>query len=489
MGDPSFSDSLMDEFGNLRDDIVDILNDMYSGRVHVFDREDLIDQILSEIKDSVENHYDIIKMEHANYLENFAYDEMKRTEDYLRKNGVSVPIKYPPEDEIINLYNTTFAEDDTPTNVQQEWERNEESFLKTINNQITEGIRKGVKVSDIVGKFNGEKEGDLGEVFGRSLQESSNTLINSLKAVKEQSRFSLYKANPDIVAYVEWKSVIGDTTTDDCKARHEKTWTLDGDSIDDDSLPFKVPPTHWGCRSRLVPVIHSAATGTPVPVVGVKTSAAEEAKAHVDGILAQLYAKKPRPTPDQGRFTVDKSLFRDQTNVDKTKREVIFEISAISENLNRKVIFGDPHIEADRRSKEGNQSHLKAELKIKPRNGEYVLSMHTNGDKGFFAGKYAVKSKRRELFFSLEEIKKELIDSGWDEKTPIRFYGCAAGKYKDGPAQQLANFLGVKVYAPTTDVYVDSNGKALLEEKIEDKNGNIKIRKGKWRPFLPSNKI
>lgn len=78
-------------------------------------------------------------------------------------------------------------------------------------------------------------------------------------------------------------------------------------------------------------------------------------------------------------------------------------------------------------------------------------------------------------------------DPSWDG-SPIRLLACRSGVSPSGPARQLADYLGKKVMAPTTDVCIDREGRIALTNNDNlvkaIYNGEIPDE-GEWIVFNP----
>ncbi len=65
-------------------------------------------------------------------------------------------------------------------------------------------------------------------------------------------------------------------------------------------------------------------------------------------------------------------------------------------------------------------------------------------------------------------LEKTLRSNGWNGQQPIRLIACRAGDPalgKRAAAQQLTDFLGVKVLAPTEDIVLFKSGKYVITNK------------------------
>ncbi|MDO5059468.1 MAG: ADP-ribosyltransferase domain-containing protein [Neisseria sp.] len=98
---------------------------------------------------------------------------------------------------------------------------------------------------------------DVADAFKRKAQDLaafSQTWIGSLA---NQLHFAAGKANPWVKG---WRhlSVLDGKTSSVCLNRHGKMWRKNGEPLGHD-LPFKLPPVHINCRSRLVYVFDTDA--------------------------------------------------------------------------------------------------------------------------------------------------------------------------------------------------------------------------------------
>ncbi len=73
---------------------------------------------------------------------------------------------------------------------------------------------------------------------------------------------------------------------------------------------------------------------------------------------------------------------------------------------------------------------------------------------------------------------------GYKEGRPIRILACNAGARGKGFAQNLANKLGVTVYAPNNYLWANSNGNHFIAAK-NSKGGPDKSKMGKFVKFTP----
>lgn len=77
----------------------------------------------------------------------------------------------------------------------------------------------------------------------------------SYQTVMSEARQDAYKANDDVIKGTELSAVLDSRTTLICRGYDGKTWDLNNKPIPPNTLPFRQPPLHWGCRSVLIPVM------------------------------------------------------------------------------------------------------------------------------------------------------------------------------------------------------------------------------------------
>jgi SPP1 gp7 family putative phage head morphogenesis protein len=77
----------------------------------------------------------------------------------------------------------------------------------------------------------------------------------SYQTVMSEARQDAYRANDDVIKGTELCAVLDQRTTLICRGYDGKTWDLNGKPIPPNTLPQRIPPLHWGCRSVLVPVM------------------------------------------------------------------------------------------------------------------------------------------------------------------------------------------------------------------------------------------
>ena len=92
----------------------------------------------------------------------------------------------------------------------------------------------------------------------------------------------------------------------------------------------------------------------------------------------------------------------------------------------------------------------------------------------------------------MEDLAKRILDDNVDRK-PVKLYVCLSGfAGENSPAQELADALGLPVYAPTHLLFTHSNGGLYLYEGIFDQDGRYVFpyepdltQPGEWIWFYP----
>lgn len=90
----------------------------------------------------------------------------------------------------------------------------------------------------------------------RKARRNAEALVRtSYQTVMSEARQDAYRANDDVIKGTELSAVLDSRTTLICRGYDGKTWDLNNKPIPPNTLPFRQPPLHWGCRSVLIPVM------------------------------------------------------------------------------------------------------------------------------------------------------------------------------------------------------------------------------------------
>lgn len=109
-------------------------------------------------------------------------------------------------------------------------------------------------VQDLRGtKANGYRDG-ITEIDRRNLQ----TIVQTATAhTANTARDAVYEANDDILKGVMWSATLDQKTSEVCRIRDHKEWTLNHKPVGHSLSWMGGPPAHWNCRSHSVPLIKS----------------------------------------------------------------------------------------------------------------------------------------------------------------------------------------------------------------------------------------
>jgi SPP1 gp7 family putative phage head morphogenesis protein len=122
--------------------------------------------------------------------------------------------------------------------------------------EMRQGIAAGETNSELTTRVTGGK--DVKGIMEVSRRNAEALVRTSVLQASNDARLAAYKKNADVLRGVQQLSTLDDRTTDICIAYDGATWNLDGDPIDDTTLPFNGgPPRHWNCRSVLIPLTKS----------------------------------------------------------------------------------------------------------------------------------------------------------------------------------------------------------------------------------------
>lgn len=175
---------------------------------------------------------------------------------------------------------------------------------KQILNVVRDGLTQGEDIPTTTRAIN--------EVINTRALFQAETLARTLiQQVTTASREELYANNSDVIAKLEWVSVLDDRTTDGCLELDGQTWE------EDESHPE--PGYHWNCRSILVPVVdpkYNLADGAKV----TRAAREEDGKTvHIDGRATAESWLKERTDEFQDRTlgTTKGELFRNGVELKK----------------------------------------------------------------------------------------------------------------------------------------------------------------------------
>lgn len=157
---------------------------------------------------------------------------------------------------------------------------------------------------------------------------AAKALISTgIASVTGAARDDLYQANDDLIGGYIHTSTLDFRTTNGCKARDGKAWTIDKKPIGHD-IPFAQTPLHVNCRSILRPLIKSwADLGISLPEIPKDTRATMDgqvsSEATYEGWLKSKSEAQQNATLGHGKAKMwrdGKITFNDM--LDQTGREL-----------------------------------------------------------------------------------------------------------------------------------------------------------------------
>lgn len=92
------------------------------------------------------------------------------------------------------------------------------------------------------------------EPLKKAAREAEAIVRTAVMDISNQAALATFEENSDVIKGVEYVSTLDSRTTLQCMAYDGAAWTLQGRHIGGPKVPFRNPPLHWRCRSRLVPI-------------------------------------------------------------------------------------------------------------------------------------------------------------------------------------------------------------------------------------------
>lgn len=116
---------------------------------------------------------------------------------------------------------------------------------------------------------NGNVVGEAQQVITRQVRDqigitkrNADTIVRTANAsIANDAQEKLIGHNSDLIDAKQQLSTLDGRTTDVCKARDLKKWTLDNEPIGH-KMPFRKPPLHFGCRSIIRMVLKNSIAST-----------------------------------------------------------------------------------------------------------------------------------------------------------------------------------------------------------------------------------
>jgi len=170
---------------------------------------------------------------------------------YLRDlSGVGVAIGAGPTG--INIMKSVIDTDFVQGGLLKDfWKEQGEKVTRRAAQQIRIGIANGETIDDMIRRVRGRyvRRGVYeGGVMQISTRDAASLVRTATSHVVGGAHFRCFEANKDILDGYRYDATLDSRTTPICMA-------LDGQEFEFDDPNAKRPPQHWGCRSRIVPVV------------------------------------------------------------------------------------------------------------------------------------------------------------------------------------------------------------------------------------------
>jgi len=166
----------------------------------------------------------------------------------------------------------------------QWWARQAQDLTFKFAQQVRLGMAQGETNDELVRRVRA-----IDGLFEQPRRAAEALVRTSVQTVAGAARVAAMKENSDVLRGWQQVSTLDDRTTEVCIAYDLQTWDLDGNPLDDTTLPFVNEggsedgcPRHWGCRSGLVPLVKSWADLIGVDVEELEPSV----RASMDGEVA-----------------------------------------------------------------------------------------------------------------------------------------------------------------------------------------------------------
>ena len=118
------------------------------------------------------------------------------------------------------------------------------------NAQLIQRIRGGIRAGETLPGVPG--------LLDKSYAEAAALVRTSVQTVLNTATKAVFDGNPEVIKGYSQLSTLDLRTTDVCIAYDGASWDMQGNPLPPSKLPFNGgPPRHFGCRSRLIPILKS----------------------------------------------------------------------------------------------------------------------------------------------------------------------------------------------------------------------------------------
>jgi hypothetical protein len=139
------------------------------------------------------------------------------------------------------------------------WKAAAQEDVTEIGAVLRQAIEAARSLSEMTEALTGTKAAKYQDgLFARIQREQATRVRTQIQAAHNAARYESYIANVDLIQGVQAKNPLDARTSDICRARAGKAWTLDGRAIKGTNLAWPGPPPwHFNCRTVLIPIFRS----------------------------------------------------------------------------------------------------------------------------------------------------------------------------------------------------------------------------------------
>lgn len=169
------------------------------------------------------------------------------------------------------------------------WQRQDDELRRAFSDNMREGVLLGETNDQLVRRVRGTK--DLGYTNGimQTARNKAEALVRtSVQTAANTARFETMEGVGNLIASYQHVSTLDSRTTPICVVRDGMRWDAKSKKPLKHSLPFKMPPLHWNCRSTLI----SNIKGVDLP--DDATRASEDGQVSVKTTFEGFLKSKPK---------------------------------------------------------------------------------------------------------------------------------------------------------------------------------------------------
>lgn len=152
-------------------------------------------------------------------------------------------------------------------------------WFSRLENQIRFDIGRTIRAGVATGRTNAQITRDIigfkqdkhmgKEALKIARRDASAVVRTAVQTIANDASLAVFEENADVIRGLEFVATLDSRTSLICASYDGGRWKLDGTPLPGTKLPFKKPPLHWQCRSRLVPITElSDAPGTRSSAIG-----------------------------------------------------------------------------------------------------------------------------------------------------------------------------------------------------------------------------